>query len=412
MSVTSNRLASGYYNSQAVSLANPGGFAAGGHVTNFPAALVDIGVVVNEAAASAASAEAARVGSQAALVDINAGLAGALMKNDNLASVANAGTARNNLGLGAAQSVTFGMVSVADPPSSGNHLVNKTYADSLAAGMRIKPAARAASTANINLAAPGAAIDGVNMVAGEYFLAKDQTAPAENGLYVWNGAAVAATRAAEADTWAELPGAFVFVNEGTANADRGWVCTSNAGGTLGVTAVAWSQFMGNGAYQATSAALAAIAALSFVNNRMIYSTGAATFALATLSSFGRTYLGLADAAAARANLGVTTTEAVQNIRNADYTLALSDSGNHVYHSDATPRAWTVPPNSGVAFPIGTMITLVNDSSGAVTVTQGAGVAIIQAGSGAAGNRTLAQNGVATLIKVAAARWFISGAGLS
>jgi hypothetical protein len=52
------------------------------------------------------------------------------------------------------------------------------------------------------------------------------------------------------DTWAEVPGAFTFVEQGTLYADTGWVCTSNAGGTLGTTPITWVQFAGVGSYTA------------------------------------------------------------------------------------------------------------------------------------------------------------------
>jgi hypothetical protein len=52
------------------------------------------------------------------------------------------------------------------------------------------------------------------------------------------------------DTWAEVPGAFTFIEQGTTLADTGWVCTSNAGGTLGTTPITWVQFAGVGSYTA------------------------------------------------------------------------------------------------------------------------------------------------------------------
>jgi len=52
------------------------------------------------------------------------------------------------------------------------------------------------------------------------------------------------------NTWAEVPGAFTFIEQGTTQADTGWVCTSNAGGTIGVTAITWVQFAGVGSYTA------------------------------------------------------------------------------------------------------------------------------------------------------------------
>jgi hypothetical protein len=75
-------------------------------------------------------------------------------------------------------------------------------------------------------------------------LVKDQTTQSGNGIYV--AVAGAWARATDADTWAELPSAFVFVEVGSANADSGWLCTVDAGGTLGTTNVTWVQFSGAG----------------------------------------------------------------------------------------------------------------------------------------------------------------------
>lgn len=53
------RLSDGYYNSRAVTADNPGGLSAGGHLINFPAALVDVGQLVAEAAETVDLLEAA-----------------------------------------------------------------------------------------------------------------------------------------------------------------------------------------------------------------------------------------------------------------------------------------------------------------------------------------------------------------
>ena len=135
--------------------------------------------------------------------------------------------------------VLTGATAAADPVTALG-LATKQYTDGLATNLGKRQRVRAASTANINLAAPGAAIDGVTMVAGDWFLPKDQSTPAQNGVYVWNGAAVAATRAPEFDTYDEHPGSLIVVQEGTVNAETMWICTSNVGGTLGSTALAFS----------------------------------------------------------------------------------------------------------------------------------------------------------------------------
>lgn len=82
-------------------------------------------------------------------------------------------------------------------------------------GLAWKDSARVASVATINLAAPGASINGITMAVNDRFLAKDQTAPAENGIYVWNGAATPATRSLDASTSEELEGAVVAIEEGS-----------------------------------------------------------------------------------------------------------------------------------------------------------------------------------------------------
>ncbi|MBJ7446862.1 MAG: hypothetical protein JHC81_04945 [Brevundimonas sp.] len=126
-------------------------------------------------------------------------------------------------------------------------------------GLAWKDDVRAASTANINLASPGASIDGVTMVANDRFLAKNQTAGAENGIYVWNGAAVAATRASDMNVSAEFNSATVPVVSGTTNAGTTWRQTT-ASPVVGTTSVVFTSFnAGAGAASETSAGIAEIA---------------------------------------------------------------------------------------------------------------------------------------------------------
>lgn len=129
---------------------------------------------------------------------------------------------------------------------------------------------RAASTAAINLASPGANIDGVAMVAGDLFLEKDNATGASRGIYVWNGAAVPATRATQADTAAELrSGVTIQVREGTANADSVWMLTTDGAITIGVTALTFAQTSGVFGF----AKLAATQAFTGQNNGTVYDYG-------------------------------------------------------------------------------------------------------------------------------------------
>jgi hypothetical protein len=128
-------------------------------------------------------------------------------------------------------------------PTADQDAATKAYVDSVAQGLDVKGSCRAATVANITLSG-AQTIDGVAVIAGDRVLVKDQSTAANNGIYVV--AAGSWTRSTDADTWAELVGAFTFVEDGTVNDNTGWVCTSAPGGTLGVTAVVFEQFSGAG----------------------------------------------------------------------------------------------------------------------------------------------------------------------
>jgi hypothetical protein len=104
----------------------------------------------------------------------------------------------------------------------------------------------------------------------------------------------------------------------------------------------------------------------------------------------------------------------QNSQSSDYTMVLTDAGKHIYHpaADTTARTYTLPSNANVAYPLGSTVIFVNDSSG-VNVTIAIDTdTLMMAGNGATGSRTLAANGMATAIKLASTKWIISGVGLT
>jgi hypothetical protein len=156
-------------------------------------------------------------------------------------------------------------------PTGDNDAANKAYVDSVAEGLDVKESVVAATTAALaavtyNNGASGvgatltanangaiAAVDGVTLVADERVLIQDQAAALQNGIYVVTtvgtaGAPFVLTRAGDMDgsPASEVPGAFVFVEEGTTNADNGFVCTTNAPVTMGTTAINFTQFSGAG----------------------------------------------------------------------------------------------------------------------------------------------------------------------
>lgn len=122
---------------------------------------------------------------------------------------------------------------------------NKSYVDAARTGLDVKASVRAATTGNLSLTTDlenGDTVDGVPLATGDRVLVKDQTTGSENGIYVVQ-ASGAAVRATDADGSAEVtPGMFTFVEEGTLNADSGWVMTNNGTVTLGSTALEFALF--------------------------------------------------------------------------------------------------------------------------------------------------------------------------
>jgi hypothetical protein len=154
-------------------------------------------------------------------------------------------------------------------------LANKAYVDQVAQGLDAKPSVRVATTANLaatysnGTAGVGAtltassngalSLDGVSPVVNDRILVKDQSTAAQNGIYkvttVGDGStAFVLTRATPEDQPAELSGgSFVFVEEGTANGDNGYVFTHTGAPTFGTTALDVTQFSGAGQITAGSA---------------------------------------------------------------------------------------------------------------------------------------------------------------
>lgn len=123
-------------------------------------------------------------------------------------------------------------------------------------GIDPKASVRAATTVNGTLAsayANASVVDGITLATGNRILLKNQTTGAENGIYTVN-ASGAPTRATDADISAEVTaGMYTFVEEGTVNADSGWILTNDGAITLGTTALVFAQFSGAGQITAGAA---------------------------------------------------------------------------------------------------------------------------------------------------------------
>jgi hypothetical protein len=137
-------------------------------------------------------------------------------------------------------------------PTDSTDAATKAYVDSVTEGLHIHESARAATTANVNLANAlenGDTLDGVTLATGDRVLVKNQTTQSENGIYVVQ-ASGQPTRATDFDTATEVDsGDFIFVYAGTVNASTGWVQT-NKPATIGTDAIVFTQFSGAGTYLA------------------------------------------------------------------------------------------------------------------------------------------------------------------
>jgi hypothetical protein len=167
-----------------------------------------------------------------------------------------------------------GFLTLHADPTSNLHAATKSYVDDVAQGVALKPAADAASTANISgtydngtagvgstmtfAAAASFTVDGVTFdTVGQGLLLKDQTSALQNGRYYLStvgdaGTAWVFTRCGYCDTSDEIPGGYIFIQGGTANASTGWVMTVADAETftVGTDAITVIQFSGAGTYTA------------------------------------------------------------------------------------------------------------------------------------------------------------------
>ena len=96
----------------------------------------------------------------------------------------------------------------------------------------------------------------------------------------------------------------------------------------------------------------------------------------------------------------------------DTLITTTDAGKHFYSTLATANTLVIPNNSSQTQQIGAAVSVINQGTGNITVSQGPGVTLYLAGNATASNRTVSTFGMATLIKVATDTWFINGTGVA
>ncbi len=124
-------------------------------------------------------------------------------------------------------------------------------------GLASKDNCRVSTSSNINTASPGASLDGVTMASGDRVCVRGQTTQSQNGIYIWNGAAVAMTRSSDADTADSLENALTPIDEGTSAGLAFRQVTVNF--VLGTGNVVWTIFGGSSAATETASGIAEIA---------------------------------------------------------------------------------------------------------------------------------------------------------
>ena len=225
---------------------------------------------------------------------------------------------------------------LADPTADAD-AANKGYVDGVAQGLDVKDSVVATTTANGTLSsafANGQSIDGVTLQTGDRILIKNQSTASQNGIYNVN-ASGAPSRATDMPTGGNAAGAFVFVEQGTTNAENGFVCTSDTGSAVvGTNNLTFAQFSGagqiiagdgldksgntlsadlkaNGGLVIESTELALKLDASSITGTLAIGdggTGATTASAALtalgLSNYAKTLIDDADAAAARTTLGL------------------------------------------------------------------------------------------------------------
>ena len=127
-------------------------------------------------------------------------------------------------------------------PTADAHFATKAYVDSTSEGLDVKQSCKVATTANITLSGTQT-IDGVAVSADERVLVKDQSTASQNGIYLCKASTW--VRSDDLATGANAAGAFTFVEQGSTNADIGFVCTTDTA-TVGTNNLAFSTFSSSG----------------------------------------------------------------------------------------------------------------------------------------------------------------------
>lgn len=146
-----------------------------------------------------------------------------------------------------------------------------------------------------------------------------------------------------------------------------------------------------------------------ITDALSTATAATTYAPIASPTFTGTAL-IPDNAPSNTNYPIGYRDAPQNSKTVNYALIASDAGKSIVMNGSS-LTLTIPANASVPFAVGTVVIIINLNASALSIAITSDTLTL-VNSTTTGTRTLAQNGVATCIKVGATSWFISGAGLT
>jgi hypothetical protein len=336
-------------------------------------------------------------------------------------------------------------------PTADLKAATKRYVDEVAQGLHAAPSARAATTANLDATynngtlgvgatltatSDGAwqGVDGITVAEGytwslfQGVLVKDQSNTAHNGRYFISDLGSVSTpwvltRCTFCDTSEEVPGTFVFVEDGDTLKATGWVAIveNPETFTIGTDYILFTQFSGAGTFIAgtgiditgnTISVENPVASQTGNSGKYLTTNGTDTSwenvdALPSQSGNAGKYLTTDGTNPSWDTLDLSTKAdklLSTNARTAAYTLVLSDADKMVEMNVGSANNLTVPLNSSVAYPVGTQINILQTGAGQTTIVATGGVTI----NATPGLKLRAQWSSATLIKRATNTWVAIG----
>lgn len=328
------------------------------------------------------------------------------------------------LGVGGG-TLTSGTITLFQDPVNPMDAATKQYVDASRAGLDAKDSVRALANTNIATLSAPQTVDGVSLIAGNRVLLTAQTAANQNGVWVVNAGDW--TRPTDFVTGKVSAGAFCFVEEGTTNADTGWVLTTNGAVTVDTTTLAFAQYSSSGSITAgngltkTGNSLAVNFSTRIVNNGGNLDLQAAvatpgTYTKLTVDTYGRVTGGAtaapADVGAQPANASLTALAAlagtgfvVQTGANTFAERSLTSAGGRLTVSNAGTG---VAGNVDLDLPAGVNASGAGTYSSVTVDTYGRVIAGTTGASGNSSTSTGLTNGEATpMVKFQAV--YISGA---